>query len=266
MTGGVSIEERLETMALRLERVERVNRLLKVWGSIAVAILIAAGPFASNVMAKAKTPKAVTASAFNLESNGKTVATLGLFNLGNGLQPDLVFYDSSSKPVVAMGIVGAGLGAGMSVYDGNAAIPGGTGKARVEVGVTPSINEEGVATYTAAGVVQSSVGSAEDGTFSGGLFSDASGGLRAGIEYYPAAPFNFSGVFSEDGSAHMLASLASAIAAASTPFPEEANESFMLLSDTSLPRVFEFQNSTNEGGLNYDPGAFPTVESGWGNP
>ena len=57
MTGGVSIEERLETMALRLERVERVNRLLKVWGSIAVAILIAAGPFASNVMAKAKTPK-----------------------------------------------------------------------------------------------------------------------------------------------------------------------------------------------------------------
>ena len=262
MTGGVSIEERLETMALRLERVERVNRLLKVWGSIAVAVLIAAGPFASNVMAKAKkAPKAVTASAFNLESNGKIVATLGVF-FG---QPDLTFFDSSGKLVVALGIVGPGQGAGMSVYDGNAAVPGGSGIARVAVGVTPGANEEGVATYTAANVLQSSVGSAEDGTFSGALFSDASGGLRAGIEYNPAASINFSGVFSQDGSGHTLASLGSAIAA-STPLDEEANESAMILSDTSLPRVFEFQNSTNEGGVNYDPGDFPTVESGWGNP
>lgn len=266
MTGGVNIEERLETMALRLERVERVNRLLKVWGSIAVAALVAAGPFASNVMAKAKkAPKAVTASAFNLESNGKIVATLGVFNVGNGLQPDLAFFDSSGKLVVAMGIVGTGLGAGMSVYDNNAAIPGGTGIPRVEVGVTPGANEEGIATYTAAGLVQSSVGSAEDGTFSGGLFYDASGSLRAGIEYDPAASINFSGVFSQDGSGHNLSSLGSAIAA-STPLDEEANESAMILSDTSLPRVFEFQNSTNEGGVNYDPGDFPTVESGWGNP
>src|SRR5271156_687925 len=101
MTGGVSIEERLETMALRLERVEKVNRLLKVWGSIAVVALVAAGPFASNVMAKAKkAPKAVTASAFNLESNGRIVATLGVFNLENGLQPDLAFFDPSGKLVV----------------------------------------------------------------------------------------------------------------------------------------------------------------------
>ena len=262
MTVGVSVEERLETMALRLERVERVNRLLKVWGSIAVAVLVAAGPFASNVMAKGKKPpKIVTASEFDLESNGKIVASLGVFSG----QPDLVFLDSSGKLVVGMGIVGPNQGAGMSVYDGNAAVPGGTGKARLAVGVTPSANEEGVATYTTAGVLQSSVGSAEDGTFSGALFSDASGGLRAGIEYDPAASINFSGVFSNDGSGHTLASLGSAIAT-SASLDEEENESAMILSDTSLPRVFEFQNSTNEGGVNYDPGKFPTVQSGWGNP
>ena len=261
MTVVVSIEERLETMALRLERVERVNRLLKVWGSIAIAALIAAGPFASNVMAKAKPPKAVTASAFNLESNGKIVATLGVFSG----QPDLAFFDSTGKLVVAMGITGVGQGAGISVYDGNAAVPGGTGKARVAVGVVPTENAEGIETFTAAGAVQSSVGSAEDGTFSGGSFYDASGGLRAGIEYDPAAAINFSGVYSTDGNGHTLSSLGSAIAA-STPLDEEANQSAMTLSDTSLPRVFEFQNSTHEGGINYDPGDFPTAESGWGNP
>ena len=128
-------------------------------------------------MAKAKPPKAVTASAFNLESNGKIVATLGVFSG----QPDLAFFDSTGKLVVAMGITGVGQGAGISVYDGNAAVPGGTGKARVAVGVVPTENAEGIETFTAAGAVQSSVGSAEDGTFSGGSFYDASGGLRAGI-------------------------------------------------------------------------------------
>ena len=100
--------------------------------------------------------------------------------------------------------------------------------------------------------------------FPEGSFYDASGGLRAGIEYYPAAAINFSGVYSTDGSGHTLSSLGSAIAA-STPLNEEANQSFMTLSDTSSPR-FRIQNTTNEGGINYDPGDFPTAESGWGNP
>ena len=63
MTGEIKIEERLEQMSRRLERAEQANRAMKIWGSIAIAVLVAAGPFASNVMAKAK-PKVVTASAF----------------------------------------------------------------------------------------------------------------------------------------------------------------------------------------------------------
>jgi hypothetical protein len=264
MTDRLNLEERLEAMAARLERVEKVNRLMKVWGTIAIAALIASGPLASTVMAKkVKPPPAqVVAQKFELETaTGAPLAVLGVSS-GN---PGLVFLDSSGKTVLTMGVAGAGEGAGVAVYDDNAAIPGGSGKVRALFGVNPPLNAEGAATYTVSGALQSSVGSAEDATFSGAFFYDASGGLRSGVEYDPAASINFSGVFSQDGSGHSLSALGSAIAA-STPLSEQANQSFMSLSDTSLPRIYEFQNSTNQGGVDYDPGDFPTPDKGWGNP
>lgn len=167
MKGGFSTEERLEEMGRRLERAEQSNRAMKIWSSIAFAALIAfgSGPFASTVMAKAKA-KAVTASEFDLESNGKIVATLGIFSG----QPNLIFFDNAGKTVVGVGINGdlslpTGHAAGIGVYDGNADIPG-TGKLRATLGVTPSgpSSGVGVATYDGNGVQRSAAGSAVDGS------------------------------------------------------------------------------------------------------
>ncbi|MGA9721310.1 MAG: hypothetical protein WBQ86_02550 [Candidatus Binatus sp.] len=313
MSYRMDLEERFEAIAARLERVEKINRLMKVWGAIAIATLIAAGPFASNVMAKAK-PKAVTASAFNLESNGEIVATLGILDG----KPNLVFYDSTGKTVVDVGINGAALptghAAGLAVLDGNEDIPG-TGKVRTSVGVTPSGPLAGVGegTFDGNGVLRSSVGSAVDGSSAGVGFLDATGVTRTGLTYDPATNFtgffsddpstktrsavgsgvdgtfsgsfiydaagdlrdqtiyvpsaNFNGTQSQDGAGHPLASVGNFLVD-DAPHLIQANESFMTLSDTSLPRIFEFQNSTNQGGLDYNPGAFPTPDdgNGWGSP
>src|SRR5271163_1070371 len=173
MTGEIKIEERLEQMSRRLERAEQANRAMKIWGSIAIAVLVAAGPFASNVMAKAK-PKVVTASAFNLESAGKIVASLEMVEG----QPNLVFLDTASKPVVGVGIDPAALpsghAAGMTIFDGNADIPGGTGIARAIFGITPSGTGagEGSGTFDSTGKQRSFVGSAPDGSLTGAYFYD----------------------------------------------------------------------------------------------
>jgi hypothetical protein len=299
-------------MAVRLERVEKINRLLKIWGTIAIVALIGGGPFASNVIAK-PAPKVVTASAFDLVSSGKTVAELGIFSG----QPTLVFFDNASKPVVGVGINGAltlptGHAAGISVFDGNADIPG-TGKVRAIFGVTPSGPGAGVGegTFDGNGAVRSVVGSAIDGSIADAFLLDATGVVRTGLLYDPATNFtgsfsddasgktrssvgsgvdgsysgvfvddaagklrdqilyipsgNFSGFQSYDGANHNLSSLGNFLAD-NAALAQQANESFMLLSDTSLPRVFEFQDSTNEGGVDYDPGKFPTFQGGWGNP
>jgi hypothetical protein len=312
MTESMNLEERLEAMAVRLERVEKINRLLKIWGTIAIVALIGSGPFASNVIAK-PAPKVVTASAFNLVSSGKTVASLSIFNG----QPSLVFFDNAGKTVMGVGIDGAltlptGHGVGIGVYDGNADIPG-TGKIRAAFGVTPSGPLAGVGAQTfdgngelrsaigatidssvelafffdgtgtlrnglvydpatnfngsfsndASGNGRSSVGSAVDGSYSGEFISDAAGKLRDQILYIPSG--NFNGFQSYDGANHNLSSLGNFLVD-NAALAQQANESFMLLSDTSLPRVFEFQDSTNEGGVDYDPGKFPTFQGGWGNP
>lgn len=265
MSDRTNVEDRLEAMATRLERVERVNRLMKVWGSVAIAVLIAAGPFASNVMAKKpKEPKAVNASAFNLESNGVVVASLGIFNG----QPTLVFLDNSGKLVMGVGVDGAatiptGHPVGITVVDGNADIPGGTGVTRATFGVTPSGSAagEGMGTFDATAVERSFAGS--NGTFSGAIFYDPAGALRTGAEYYPSG--NFNGVFASSETGVTLSVLGSAIAANSSTGIQE-DESFMDLYDTTgAIRLGDFQNTTNEGGVVYNPGS-TTVDGDWGNP
>jgi hypothetical protein len=265
MSDCAKVEDRLEAMATRLERVERVNRLMKVWGSIAIAVLVAAGPFASNVMAKrTKEPKAVTASAFNLESDGVVVASLGIFNG----QPTLVFLDNSGKPVMRVGIDGAatiptGHPVGITVFDGNADIPGGTGVTRATFGVTPSgsAKGEGMSTFDATAVQRSFAGS--NGTFSGAFFYDPAGTIRSGVQYNPST--NFTGVFSSSETGVTLSASGSYIAADSGIGIQE-DESFMDLFDTTgAIRLGEFQSTTNQGGVIYNPGS-TTIDGDWGNP
>ena len=80
MTSGTNIEERLEEMTKRLERAERGNRAMKIWGAIAVVALIGfgSGPFASTVMAKKlKIPALIVAQEFVLTtSTGTPLAAL----------------------------------------------------------------------------------------------------------------------------------------------------------------------------------------------
>jgi hypothetical protein len=312
---SANIEERFEGMAKRIERAERANRAMKIWGSIAFVGLMAfgSGPFASNASAKKKPPAIVTATQeIDLDSGGKTVASLRMVSG----KPNLVFFDSAGKTVVDVGIVGdtlpTGHSAGMAVLDGNEDIPG-TGKIRASFGVTPSGPTASVGTgtfdgngvvrsvvgstvdgsisfanlYDATGVARtgllydpgtnftgsysddasgnnrSSMGSGVDGSYSGSFIYDAAGDLRDQTIYVPSA--NFNGTQSQDGAGHELSTVGDFLVA--NPASNiEANQSFFSLNDTTgTLRLFEFQNSTNEGGIDFNPGS-TTVQGGWGNP
>jgi len=313
---SVNIEERFEGLARRLERAERANRAMKIWGSIAFAVLIGfgSGSFASNATAKPKPPAILTATReIDLSSGGATVASLRIVSG----QPNLVFYDSAGKVVEDIGIsptaLPTGHAAGVAVYDGNADIPGGTGKIRASFGVTPSGSLAGVGmgTYDANGVERSSDGSAIDGSFDGVAFYDATGANRTGVSYFPSTNFNgfysddasgngrasmgagadgtysgsfisdaagklrdqtvyvpsanFNGSQSYDGAGHALSTMGNFLVDDAPQF-QQANESFLDFQDTSgTLRLFEFQNSTNEGGVDYDAGS-TTVQGFWGNP
>lgn len=120
----------------------------------------------------------------------------------------------------------------------------------------------GILTGT-SGPLESLVGNAYDNSTSFSLLYDSSGNLRNGIEYYP--PGNFNGFFSQDGAGHTISSAGNFLTT-DAPLLEQANESFLNLSDTTgTLRLLEFQNSTNEGGIDFNPGS-TTVQGGWGNP
>ncbi len=113
------------------------------------------------------------------------------------------------------------------------------------------------------GTPESLIGNASDNSASYAWLYDSSGNLRDGIQYNPSV--NFNGFFSQDAAGDALSSVGNfltTVPAAS----EQANESFMHLSDTTgALRLFEFQNSTNEGGVDFNPGS-TTIQGSWGNP
>lgn len=262
MTGEISIERRLEQMSKRLERAERANRVMKIGGSIGFATLIAfgSGPFASTVMAKkVKPPTAeVAAQAFDLEnSSGQILATLTQVSG----KPNLVFFDGSGKTVLGVGLTSNA--AGITVVDGNSILAG-SGIARNTWGITNSgaLSGIGGATFDADGKQRTRWGDAIDDSSSGIQFDDSNGAFRTGVEYDPTTAF-FNGFSTYDGSGHPLSVLGNVLA---TEGPLSANDSFMeLLDTTGQLRVLEFQNSTNEGGVDYNEGAGTTVQGGWGN-
>jgi hypothetical protein len=262
MTGGINIEERFEQMSRRLERAEQANRAMKIWSSIAFAVLIAfgSGPFASTVLAKKKPPAKIQAQEIDLvTSTGQTVATLREVSG----EPNLVFLDGSGKPVLGVGIASA-VSAGIAVFDGNSVLPG-AGKIRNTWGVTASGPVAGIGgvTFDSTGALRTRWGDAVDGSSSGVSLFDASGGFRTGIQYDPTTAF-FNGFVSQDGSGHNLSVLGNVLATNGILAP---NDSFMDLFDTTGQiRLFEYQNSTKEGGLVFDPAAGTTSEGSWGDP
>jgi len=276
---GISIEERLEEMAKRLERAEQANRAMKIWSSVAFAALIAfgSGPFASTVLAKKiKPPTAkVAAQEFDLEtSTGTALAKLVPFEGG----AELIFLDgSTTRTSVGFNTTNGG---GLASFDSN-------GTLRSELGTDPTgTGHNGLAVYDANGSLRlgttQSVANGNafflkdhDGTtLRGSLFSDdagdsvslnlldATGVFRTGLVYDPTTHF-FNGFTTQDGSGHPLSLLGNTLAASGML---AANDSFMSLSDTTgTLRVTEFQNSTNEGGISFAPGS-TTHGPGWGNP
>jgi hypothetical protein len=141
MIGGISIEESLEQMSKRLERAEQANRAMKIWGSIALAALIAfgSGPFASSVLAKKKPPALLQAERIELvTSSGQVLAALGTDSDGTGL----TVLDSSGKKTLTLGNSADETFAGMATWDGNSIFPG-TGAYRSSFGESNAKNVSG---------------------------------------------------------------------------------------------------------------------------
>jgi hypothetical protein len=224
------------------------------------------------------------------DSAGKTVVDVGIdgATLPTGHAAGIAVLDGNEdipgtgKIRATLGVTPSGpaAGVGNSTYDGNgtqrsadgSAIDGSlaydvlydaTAVARTGMEYDPGINFNGSFSDDASGNNRSSFGSGVDGSYSGAFIYDAAGKLRDQTIYIPSA--NFNGTQSYDGAGHPLSSEGNFLvnnAAQSI----EANQSFVDLSDTAgTLRVFEFQNSTNEGGVDFDPGS-TTVQGFWGNP
>jgi hypothetical protein len=134
MKGGsdTNTKQRLEEMGRRLERAERGNRAIKIWGSIAFAAMITfgSGPFASTVLAKKKPPTLLEAQQIELVSvSGQVLASLGSDSNGTGL----TIFDSSGKRTLSVGNSADGTSTGIATFDGNSIFPG-TGKLRTQFG------------------------------------------------------------------------------------------------------------------------------------
>ena len=224
------------------------------------------------------------------DSAGKTVVDVGINGaaLPTGHAAGIAVLDGnediagSGKVRASWGVTPSGplSGAGTGTFDGNgvlrssmgSAIDGSTagvafydatGAGRTGLTYDPAINFTGFFTDDESGNTRSSVGSGVDGSYSGEFVYDAAGKLRDQTIFVPSA--NFNGSQSYDGAGHSLSTVGNFLVN-DAPHLIEANQSFLSLSDTAgTLRLFEFQNNTNEGGVDFDPGS-TTVQGFWGNP
>jgi len=224
------------------------------------------------------------------DSAGKTVVDVGIngATLPTGHGAGLAVLDGNEdipgtgKLRASFGVTPSGplSGAGEGTFDGNgvlrseagSAIDGSTAGVGIfdEAGVgrtgliyDPGTNFTGSFSDDASGNTRSSMGSGVDGSYSGAFIYDAAGKLRDQTIYVPSG--NFNGTQSYDGAGHSLSTVGNFLVN-DAPHSIEANQSFVSLQDTAATlRVFEFQNNTNEGGVDFDPGT-TTVQGFWGNP
>jgi hypothetical protein len=204
--------------------------------------------------------------------DGNTLAS------GTGVTRTFIGVSGSADatPGFGMGVVGANgtsrrveLGSSLdgTTLPSNVDLYDSSGNMRTGITVSPSTNYVGFfsGSYTPEGTGpnESITGNAYDNSASYSFVYDSSGNLRNGIQYNPSV--NFNGFVSQDGAGHSLASVGNFLTT-NAGLSEQANESYLDLSDTSgTLRLFEFQNSTVEGGVDFAPGS-TTVLGSWGNP
>src|SRR5208283_1105322 len=160
----------------------------------------------------------------------------------------------TSRLILGSTLDGTTLPSGLELYDG-------TGTFRTGIQVNPATDFVGFFSgiYTKTAINESLIGNAYDNSASYAFLYDSSGNLRNGIEYNP--PVNFNGFFSQDASGDVLSLLGNVLATTGILAP---NDSLMELLDTSgTERLIEFQNSTNEGGVDFNAGS-TTAVYGWG--
>ena len=114
---------------------------MKIWSSIAFAVLIAfgTGPFASTVLAKKKPAALLEAQQIDLVTwTGQVLASLGTTKEGNAL----IFFDPSGKQTLFLGNSADGTATGLATDDGNSIFPG-TGVVRTFFGEANAKNSSG---------------------------------------------------------------------------------------------------------------------------
>ena len=224
------------------------------------------------------------------DSAGKTVVDVGINGaaLPTGHSAGIAVLDGNEdipgtgKLRASFGVTPSGplSGVGTGSYDGNGVLRSSIGStvdgsigfaalydasavSRTGLLYDPGTNFNGSFSNDASGNNRSSMGSGVDGSYSGTFISDEAGKLRDQTVYVPSA--NFNGSQSYDGAGHALSTVGNFLVN-DAPHLIEANESFVSLQDTAATlRLFEFQNNTNEGGIDFNPGS-TTVQGFWGNP
>jgi hypothetical protein len=224
------------------------------------------------------------------DSAGKTVVDVGIVGatLPTGHSAGMAVLDGNEdipgtgKIRASFGVTPSGPAAsvGTGTFDGNGVVRSvvgstvdgsisfanlydATGATRTGLTYDTDTNFTGSFSVDASGNTRSSMGSGVDGSYSGSFIYDAAGKLRDQTVYVPSS--NFNGSQSYDGGGHALSTVGNFLVN-DAAHSIEANQSFVSLQDTAATlRVFEFQNSTNEGGIDFDPGS-TTVQGFWGNP
>ncbi len=195
------MENRIELLSRRLNRLERSNRLLKVLSAVAVATLVGFAQLPS-LSAKREGPKTFSAQQFVLvDSAGNALATLGAGPTGGGV---LTFY-RGGKRIVGVGAGDHNIAYGLKLYDGNGTARGAFAYDIHDQYVGGSVSgPEGFASYDSTGTIRTFSGvDAESPVNVGFYVFDGSGAARTGIQNNEF--FNYNGLFVNDpGGANRL--------------------------------------------------------------
>ena len=131
------MSQRLDTLAVRVDRLERQNRRLK---GLLVLALLAPGAMLMTGMQQA-TPKTVEAESFVVkDSNGRTLAVLGRHGEYHGLN----LYDAKNRPAASFGLDREGTSLGLNDDRGRSVTLSATKKS-AGMAVTYENDEIGVA-------------------------------------------------------------------------------------------------------------------------
>jgi len=127
------MDQRIELLARRVDRLERSNRLSRILSIVAFGSLVA---ITQVPVLSATVQGVVAAHEFHLVSgSGQLEATLGSGPAGGAL----TFFDRTGARTVLVGMGPFGNWAGLTAFDANAALPGGSGIVRAHWGLSNSV-------------------------------------------------------------------------------------------------------------------------------